>query len=164
MRHDERWIRQGVGLLEMSAGALAVAPAPTRRGVLAFAALAGGLGERAPAWLAPWPTVEVALAADDDVPLGAVVLERCGPGVRLSERPPGTDGVEPRVVLEYYLHLVHDHCRARRLAARQPAGGATRLPADEARLAEAFEEVALVLAGAAGRERLTGLWEALDAS
>jgi hypothetical protein len=162
MQNEQRWIRDALGLLDMSAGALALGPAPTRRALLAFATLANGLADRAPAFLAPWPALALALNADEDGPVGALALERRGSVLTLAETPPGADGLAPRDVLEYYLHLVHDHWRAHRVAARQPVGLATRLPADEARLAALFDDVAGVLAGSADRERLAGLWDALQ--
>lgn len=156
---DERWLRLALGVLEMSAGALTLDPTPTRHAVAAFAALARGLADRAPAWLRPWPVLEVDGDGLDDGPLAALRLERTGHRLRLR---PEHDGLEPRLVIEYYLHLVHDHWQACRVAARRPAG-VIRLPAEEARLTEAFEQVEPVLAGVAGLDRLGDFWDSLGA-
>jgi hypothetical protein len=159
-RTDDRWLPLALGVLEMSAGALTLTPIPSQQALAAFAELARGLADRAPTWLRPWPTLELDGGAGDG-PLAAVGIERAGHRVRLRSRPEH-DGLEPRLVVEYYLDLVHDHWRACRVAARRPAG-MIRLPAEEARLAEAFERVEPVLAGAAGVDRLLDLWEALAA-
>jgi hypothetical protein len=164
MQRDDHWIRHGLAILEMSAGALSVTPVPSRRAFHAFAALARGLAERAPGWLSPWPILEVVIPARDERPLAAVSLERSGHRLIVAERAPAPGELSVTVVLEYYLHLVHDHLRACRLAARRPAGLMGRLPGDEAELAEAFEEVERILHGTAGVERLASLWETLAAS
>lgn len=164
MRNDEHWVQHGLAILEMSAGALSVTPAPSRRAFHAFAALARGLAERAPAWLSPWPVLEAATVARDDRPLAAVSLERAGHRLIVAERRPAPGELSVTVVLEYYLHLVHDHLRSCRLAARRPAGVVGRLPGDEAELAEAFEEVERILRGTADVERLSAVWETLAVS
>ena len=160
-RPDEQWLRQGLALLDMSAGVLAATPVPARRAVRTFAELARGLAERAPAWLVPWPVLEVPVP-EDDRPLVAVALERAGARLRVRETDPAPGSLSVTVVLEYYLHLVHDHVRACRLTARRPGRMTALSPGEEAGLADAFEEVDRVLRGAAGRERLGALWGALD--
>jgi hypothetical protein len=156
---DERRIRRGLALLEMSAGALGLASDPSRRGLAAFAELARGLAERAPAGLRPWPVLDIELAAEDDGAPAALALERRGSRLAAREAPPAPDHVAIGVVLEYYLHLVHDHLRAH----RRPGGVATLLPREQAGMTEAFEELEPILRGAAGRERLDGLWATLAA-
>jgi hypothetical protein len=47
MRRDDRWLRQSVALLELSAGVLSATPAPSRRAFRTFAEVARGLAERA---------------------------------------------------------------------------------------------------------------------
>jgi hypothetical protein len=155
-RHDEPWIRHGLALLELSTGVLGATPVPARRAVRGFAEVARWLAERAPDWLAPWPVLEVQVP-EDDRPLVAVSLERAGARllVRESRPTPGSLGVT--VALEYYLHLVHDHVRACRLAARRPGRVTALSPGEEAGLAEAFDEVDRVLHGGA-RDGLGALW------
>ncbi len=160
-RMDEQWIRRSLAILEMSAGAISVAPAPTRRAFGRFAELARGLAERAPAWLAPWPILDVEVAPREEAPVAAVSIERSGARLIARETTPAPDRYAVVVVLEYYLHLVHDHLRACRLAARRPGGVAGLLPGEEAEMAGAFEDVDQVLRGAAGPERLDALWGVL---
>jgi hypothetical protein len=160
-RTDEQWVRRGLALLEMSAGALALSPTPSRHAVRTFAEVARGLAERCPTWLTPWPVLELETAGDDDAPLAALTLEHIGTRLVARETPPAPDGYSVVVLLEYYLHLIHDHLRARRLAARRPGRVTELLPGEQARLAEAFEEVDQVLREGAGGTSLAGLWAAL---
>lgn len=157
---DDQWLRHGVALLELSAGVLSVTAAPSRRAARTFAEVARGLAERAPAWLRPWPVLTLD-TMDDERPLVAVSLTRDGPGLVVREVRPAPGTLTITVVLEYYLHLVHDHLRACRLATRRP-GGVTALSAsEEAGVAEAFEEVDGMLRGAVSRERLPAILGAL---
>jgi hypothetical protein len=160
IRSDDHWPRHGVALLELSASVLSTTPAPSRRAARTFAEVARGLAERAPAWLRPWPVLTLD-AVDDERPLVAVSLTRDGPGLAVREAPPAPGTLTLTVVLEYYLHHVHDNLRACRLAARRPGGGLALTPGDAANLAEAFEEIDRVLHGAAGRERLDAVWAQL---
>jgi hypothetical protein len=91
----------------------------------------------------------------------AVSLTREGSCLAVREVPPEPGTLTLTVVLEYYLHLVHDHLRACRLAARRPGSVLALTPGDEANVAEAFEEIDRVLHGAAGRERLDAVWAQL---
>jgi len=146
----------------MSAGAVSMTPVPSRRTVHAFAEVAHGLAARAPAWLSPWPVVALD-TPDDERPLPAVALAREGPRLLVREAAPVPGSLSVTVVLEYYLHLVHEHLRACRLAARRPAGVVALSPGEQAEVAEAFEEVDRVLHGTAGRDRLAAVWEGLAA-
>jgi hypothetical protein len=163
IRRDDRWLRQSVALLELSAGVLSATPAPSRRAVRSFAEVARGLAERAPAWLRPWPSLMLD-AGDDEQPLVAVSLAREGPHLLVREVKPAAGTLTVTVVLEYYLHHVHDHLRARRLASRLPGGVVALSPGEQANLAEALEEIDRVLHGAAGRERLEAVWAQLPAA
>lgn len=158
---DDQWIRHGLALLEMSAGALNFDPAPPRRAVRSFVELAGGLAERCPAWLQPWPRLGIETPGDDEAPLLAVSLERRGERLLARETAPQPGHLGIGLVVDYYLHLVADHVRACRLAARRPAGVAALSAGEQAQVAEAFEEVDRVLHGAAGRDRLAALWDGL---
>ena len=156
MERDDRSLPRGLALLHMSAGALTIDPMPTRGAVLAFAALARSVGSRCPAWLQPWPGLLVETQGDDDAPLIAVTLTRVGDVVIAQETPPAPDGLSIDLVLAYYLHLVDEHVRACRIAARRPARFAELTPAENAEVAEAFEEVDRLLHGAGDRD-LTAL-------
>jgi hypothetical protein len=162
-RRDDWWLRHGMALLELSAGVLSATPAPSRRAAQSFAEVARGLGERAPAWLRPWPVLALD-TGDDERPLVAVSLGREGSRLVAREVPPAPGTLTLTVVLDYYLHLVHDHLRASRLAARRPGGLVALSPGEQANVAEAFEEIDRVLHGAAGRERLEAVWAQLPAA
>jgi hypothetical protein len=159
----DQWIRHGLALLEMSAGAVSMTPAPSRRAVHAFAEIAHGLGERTPGWLSPWPVVALE-TPDDERPLLAVSLARDGARLLVREATPEPGSLSVTVVLVYYLHLVHEHLRAGRVAARRPAGVVALSPGEQAEVAEAFAEVDRVLHGTAGRDRLATVWETLAAA
>jgi hypothetical protein len=160
---DDQWLRHSVALLELSAGVLSASPAPSRRAARTFAEVTGGLAERAPTWLQPWPVLSLD-TRDDERPLVAVALTREGPRLVAREVTPAPGTLTVTVVLEYYLHLVHDHLRACRLAARRPGRVVALSPHEEANLAASFEEVDRVLHGAAGRERLAAVWAQLPAA
>jgi hypothetical protein len=163
IRRDDRWLRQSVALLELSAGVLSATPTPSRRAVRTFAEVARGLAERVPAWLHPWPVLGLD-AGDDEQPLVAVSLAREGPRLLVREVTPAAGTLTVTVVLEHYLDLVHDHLRACRLASRLPGGVVALSPGEQANLAEALEEIDRVLQGAAGRERLDAVWAQLPAA
>ena len=105
---DDRWLRQSVALLELSASVLSATPTPSRRAVRSFAEVARGLAERSPGWLRPWPVL-ILDAGDDEQPLVAVALARVGPRLLVREVKPAAGTLTVTVVLEYYLHLVDDH-------------------------------------------------------
>jgi hypothetical protein len=160
---DEQWVRRALALLERSAGALTLAPAPTRGALRAFAALSRGLGERCPAWLRPWPRLTVETRPGPGEITAALSLERVGGHLVAREDAPASDRYATVVLLEYYLHLVHDHVRACRLATRRPGRVTALLPGEEADLARAFEEAEQAFSGSTGVDRLDVLWEALAA-